>query len=360
MSRVELPGKRRGRRAGLEFHARLDLEGETVPADAVIPAPAGKGPVIQLAVARLDSVAETLLVIKRLFIALWIGAAVAGGVLIWIVVRRSLRPLGELQASIGALHEPASPQRIVLGRQPEELRPVTDELNRLLGRVEEALLRERTLTSNVAHELRTPLSGILASLETTLSRERSAEEYRRTSVECLESAKRLHWLVENLLSLARVEAGHVPVHRRTVNYAEVLATWWQPFAGRAAARRLRVEWAVQPGAGVETDAEFLRVVVNNLFDNAVSYAPEGGVIRIAADSRGHLSVANEAPEMDAASAGRAFDSFWRQDRARAAMDTHVGLGLSLCRKIAELLGGGISAQIEEPGNRFVVRVQVPA
>jgi len=214
------------------------------------------------------------------------------------------------------LDQTTAGQRICLPNPPSELAPVTAELNGLLDRVERALIRERTLNSNVAHELRTPIAGILSNLEVTLARLRSPEEYRESSEECFEIAKRMHWLVTNLLSVARIESGNVQLQNRVVTIASALREWWQPFAARAKDRGIHVTWDIDRDAELKTDPDFLRVVATNLFNNAVSYAPEGGRIRITADNLGSISVANQSASLDAEVLDRVFDPFWRNTEAR--------------------------------------------
>lgn len=356
-----LRGNRSARCVGIEFDVGqglrndddADERGSTVVAER-----AAAPTIIQLVIAKVDIVAPTLAAIRLPLIGLWTGCTILGGAIIWAVVQQSLRPLYQLKAQIGSLREGATGQRLRLPRQPMELEPVTEELNRLLERVEKALVRERTLTSNVAHELRTPIAGLLSTLEVTLTRLRSREEYRESAAECFEVAKRMNWLVNNLLSIARIEAGNVQLQRHDLGIGSALAEWWKPFEGRAAGRGLRVEWQIDPGARVETDPEFFRVVVTNLFDNAVSYAPEGGTIRVQATSEGAISVANPANGLNAEVIERAFEPFWRSTDSPDGNVAHAGLGLNLCKKIIELLGGRISAQLEQPDGSFVVRLEM--
>jgi signal transduction histidine kinase len=363
---VMLPGDLPGHCAGIEFDARRGLrnddeEDEEEPGSSPVPADEATPPsatIVQLVIAKVDTVGPTLEAIRRPLIRLWAGCTVLGGALIWVVVRRSLRPLDQLKFQIRSLEEGASGQRIALPHQPAELEPVTQELNRLLERVEKVLLRERTLTSNVAHELRTPIAGLLTTLEVTLNRLRSPEDYRESSEECFEIAKRMNWLVNNLLSITRLEAGNVRLQSRDVMIADVLTEWWKPFEARAAERGLRVDWQIDPDAAIETDPEFFRVVVTNLFDNAVSYTPEGGTIHVEADSDGAISVTNQASGLNAEVINHAFDPFWRNTESPEGQAAHAGLGLSLCRRIIELLGGRISAQLKERESLFVVRLEM--
>jgi signal transduction histidine kinase len=361
---VTLPDGRAARCVGIEFDVdqglRDDDDAEESRTDTTADsaaAPPG-ATTVQLVIAELDTVAPTLAAIRRPLIGLWTGCTILGGIIIWLVVGQSLQPLYQLKAQIGSLKEDTAGQRIRLPQQATELEPVTEELNRLLERVEKVLVRERTLTSNVAHELRTPIAGLLSTLEVTLNRVRSSEEYRESTTECFEIAKRMNWLVNNLLSITRIEAGNVQLEKHDVGIASALAEWWKPFENRATERSLSVEWQIDPGARIETDLEFFRVVVTNLFDNAVSYAPEGGTIRIHATSEGTISVANPANGLKAEVIERAFEPFWRNAGATDGEVAHAGLGLNLCKKIIELLGGRISAHLKQPDGLFVVRLEM--
>ena len=199
-------------------------------------------------------------------------ATLASG-LIYLIVRYALQPLRELRERIGSLDDTVDGQRIQLEDPPAELLPVTHELNRLLERVEQAIKRERRLTSNLAHELRTPVAGLLSSLEVTLSRPRNADRYRESAEECFGIAKQMHSLVNNLLSLSRIEAGNVQMQSHVVRLKDSLTEWWSPFEQDAAKKNITVDWIVDSNAKLETDPEFLRVVMNNLFENATCYAP---------------------------------------------------------------------------------------
>jgi signal transduction histidine kinase len=359
--RISLPDGRRGRCAGVRFDIQQglrsdeDMSGEARP-ERPITGDNRDSQIVQLTVAEPDTVRPTLTALRWPFLFLWAGCAVVGGFSTLMIVRGGLRPLTELRIQIGRLRGIVDGGRIELPRQPTELEPVTRELNRLLERVDEALERERMLTSSMAHELRTPIAGLLATLEVTLNRVRSGAEYQESARECFEIAKRMNWLVANLLSLARLEAGNVKLHPQPIALDTALAEWWKPFESQAQERRLRVAWKVEPGMCLRTDPEFLRVVVTNLFDNAVSYAREGGPICIEAGRDGVINVANEAVAVNAETVRRAFDLYWRSIESPEQKTGHAGVGLNLCRRIVELLGGRIGVEFREVGQMFVVSV----
>ena len=365
---IELPGGRDGRAVGLKWALRSDFDDEPDEVEVLDPAvsfalpqramgDAGAQVEMQLVVGKVDEAGATLAILRGQLLLVWVGCGLLAGLLAWLAIARGLTPLRRLSANIAELKEQESGQRIASTDLPKELQPVAQALNALLERVEQALIRERTLTSNVAHELRTPVAGILSILEVTLGRLRSSEEYRTSSQECLEIAKRMHWLVSNLLSVTRIEAGNVRLQTREICLNDYLREWWEPFQSRADDKGLFLDWRVDPNVVIETDPEFLRVVVSNLFDNAVAYTPAERSIRIEVSPEGGVAIANQALNLDAKIIDRVFDPFWREDESRDQVGVHVGLGLNLCRKIVTMLGGTISAEVKEYDELFEVRLE---
>jgi two-component system sensor histidine kinase QseC len=129
-----------------------------------------------------------------------------------------------------------------------------------------------------------------------------------------------------------------------VELAACVAATWQPFAARAAERRLRFNARVPVGT-VAVDPVLLRSILANLFDNAVDYAPEGGEITVAAEARGGLRVANPAGNLAADDVARFFERFWRKETARTG-GLHAGLGLNLARVFATAMGWRLTATLE--------------
>lgn len=352
---INLPGGKRGRAASATFITAVDEDEieENVAAGFDIQSES-----VTITVARIDTVTPMLASLSKLFVLVWLAASLAGGLLIWLNVRSTLRPLDSLRRQIGELRDGSRGGGVELENPPSELAPVTAELNRLIAKLEGAIVRERSLTSNVAHELRTPIAGLLSTLEVTLSRQREAAEYREASEDSFEIAKRMHWLVNNLLSMTRIEAGTVEVHNHIVELQPSLQEWWAAFQQRAGDKDIGVEWHIAPGARVETDPDFLRVVVTNLYDNAVSYTPRGGSITVSADAGGRIAIGNDAVDLSPGDAAKVFEPFWREDESRGDVGKHAGLGLSLCQKIVKLLGGNIRAAVPETGKRFEMTVEL--
>jgi signal transduction histidine kinase len=217
--------------------------------------------------------------------------------------------------------------------------------------------------AHAAHELRTPLAAMRARIELALSRPRSAKSYRAALQEALAIERRLETLVENLLLLNRPHREEPGFAMAAVALTPLLAQTWSDFFDRAEARHLRVSLCLPPdGLEVRTGKDLLAVVLRNLFDNAVSYAPPGGRIEISAAATVagcEISVANTNPGLGLQETRRVFEPFWRAGGEIASASHHTGIGLTLCQRVVGKLGGTINVRLT-PGNLFAVAVILPA
>jgi signal transduction histidine kinase len=282
------------------------------------------------------------------------------GVLTWLV-RRNLSSLSELAEQIEGVDDGSFTDRFQLASIPQELEPVVDTLNQLMERVQSTVAREKSFTSDVAHELRTPLAGIRSTLEVALSRPRTADSFRDSMNRCLRICNETQTIVETLLSLARIEAGEGSPRRELIDVESVLRKVWLHFADRSKQKEVLVSWDCDADLQLISDSDKLQVVLLNLFDNAVSYVDAGGWIRVGAEVRAglvELQVANSGCELAEEQVERIFESFWRADESRSSTGLHAGLGLALCRKIMIVLGGQISVSVEDGVFAALVRFAV--
>ena len=286
-----------------------------------------------------------------------VGVAASGlllciGFLI-LAVRVGLRPVRTLAADIAEIRD-LSTSGVTVTTQVAELEPIAGRLTELLARLAIAFERERELTGEVAHELRTPLSGLRVILEVVLDRERPAERYRTALVECLTITRETEGVVETLLALARLDANQAAVATLPVDVDQLVRDVLAASHARAQARRLVVITELA-AISRDTDRDKLRSVITNLVNNAVSYADDGGEVRVVLTSD-RLVVSNTGCTLDPVLLPKVFERFWRADHARSSPG-HVGLGLALCKKLMSLLGGDISVGIAD--GRFIATVVLP-
>lgn len=347
--------RRPHRAVGIQFMPAIEAESSSGPSEA----PAEHA--LVMVVAR-----DARTVHRQLALLRWLllgaagattGLALAVGVL---VVRRGLHPLSSIAARIALITENDLDTPIEGASIPCEIAPIRDRLNGLLARLKDAFERERRFSANVAHELRTPLAGMRATVEVTLARHRDADEYRCALSECLRIIDDMQAMVGNLLLLARIEAGQVAFRAEPVALCETAEASWKPFAARARQRGLAFDNRISSDLMLTCDRQSLATVLSNLFSNAVEYGDDGG--RVWAQARQadgciDIDVSNTGCRLSADQAARVFNRFWRADASRSDAGTHCGLGLSLVQRVMQALGGSAAALVED--GTFTLRLTFP-
>lgn len=265
------------------------------------------------------------------------------GLVAWLVIGRSLRPVTALQRTLTA-RQPLDLTPLPVAPIPTELRPLVEAFNGLLARVDEALQHERRFIADAAHELRTPLAVLIAhadlALRATTNEEKDAA-LRRLSAGVQRSAR----LSEQLLDLARLDTTTDSPQRVPVDLSELVVLLVRDFETLARERRQRITLNAEP-AVVIGDIDQLGILLRNLLDNAVRYAGEGGTIAVSCGpALGDgppgvvLRVADDGPGVPAVDRDRIFDRFYR---APGNGGRGSGIGLSLVARAAR----GHDARIE--------------
>ena len=271
---------------------------------------------------------------------------------VWYAVRRGLAPARRLAHVLDALDVDRLPDRLELERVPAELEPVAAKTEALVRRAGAALERERRTTADIAHELRTPITEVLTVSEVAL---RNGHD-EATSTQALgtvrDVASRMGRSVSTLLKLARIEMGNVAFEREEVPIGKIVIEMLSStsHASHESNGSLpSVENGVPSDATVMADRELLWIVVGNLLDNALAYCPPGGRVLCRFERDGaswRLTVENDAPELTDDDLRVLAEPFWRKDGARVDRD-HSGLGLALCRTLAEKGGLVLDLGLED-------------
>jgi two-component system phosphate regulon sensor histidine kinase PhoR len=230
--------------------------------------------------------------------------------------------------------------------------------NRRLERV------RQDFVANASHELKTPLASIKAYAETLIDGALDDPNVNRRFLQQIdEQADRLNMLVQDLLSLARLESGQDVFHHAPMVLSAALRTLFESQRGRAEAKGLEYELAIDPaadGAVVTADGEAIRQVLDNLIDNAIKYTPEPGRVRVSMRLQGAtavLEVADTGIGIPHDEQSRVFERFYRIDKARSRELGGTGLGLSIVKHIVNTLGGTITLQSRVGlGSTFTVRL----
>jgi two-component system sensor histidine kinase QseC len=361
---LALPDKRPGRAVALRFRPKVEdeQEGEDKPPAESTSARPVASQNLTLVVAR-----DTAALDRDLAMLRWLLAAAAGGTILLALlvaaatVRQGLRPLDALAARIAAIREDNLAAALPEDRMPAEMVPVVRRLNEFLARLEAAFQRERALTADVAHELRTPLAGMRSTMEVALSRARAAGDYQQALRDCLAIVGQTQAMADNLLALARLEGGQTVLCAQEVRLAELVEAAWRPHAAAARARGIAPESRLPADLEATADRDTLAMVLSNLLANAAEYTDDGGRIEIGGRSAGdhvELAIGNTGCRLTPQEAGHVFDRFWRGDAARAGTGVHCGLGLTLVQRGVAALGGTVAVKVD--GGVFAVALILPA
>ena len=242
-----------------------------------------------------------------------------------------------------------------------ELAAIETAVNRLLDRVESAFEKERRFSSDLAHELRTPIAELRTACEVGGQWPDDVEATREFFKDTGMIALQLEKIVATMLTLSRCENGTAPVQLRRICVQTLVRECWRHSAPAAEAKRLRFDDRLAPGLAVECDEDKLGIIVRNLVENAVAHSPPDTVVEChgAATPDGvELRLVNTAKDLERADLAHVFDRFWRKDAARSDR-SHIGLGLSIARGLCEMLGIRLSVDLRE-GRLFEARLVFPA
>jgi signal transduction histidine kinase len=218
---------------------------------------------------------------------------------------------------------------------------------RTLAPIEQAMERQQRFAAAASHELRTPLTVLQGSMEVALLSRRTPEEYERVLRQAAAEAERMGVLVTDLLTLARVQRDAQALSLGLLDLRDIVRealVGLRPLAqGKGQVLEVRLDGPLL----VEGDAGKLRQAVSNLLDNAVSYTPAGGVVRVSGSrERGRVlvQIRDTGPGIAPEHLPHLFEPFYRADRGRGGSDGHAGLGLALAAWIVRAHGGQLSVE----------------
>lgn len=277
----------------------------------------------------------------------------------WWLTSRAIRPVEDMSAAASRISAGNLSERIAGAAQDNELGRLAGVLNSTFARLEAAFDQQKQFTADASHELRTPIAVLISEAQTTLSRERSAAEYRETVQACLAAAQQMRQLTESLLALAHFDAGEERLKREPLDLVQEVRECVKLVRPLAAQRHVRIHCDLVP-APCHGDAERLRQVITNLLTNAIYYNREGGEVRVASrreNGEAILVVADTGIGIGAEDLRHLFERFFRADKSRSRAEGHSGLGLAISKAIVDAHGGRIEVTSQlGAGTEFTVRL----
>jgi signal transduction histidine kinase len=312
----------------------------------------------------LREVDESALLIRNSLLFSVLVAIIIISFSVVFAVKKGLIPLNALGEEIDAIGTQSGngfTQRLNSESLEMELVPIAICLNRLIDRVEESLRRERNFNANVAHELRTPVSELLALADTCMSRdnldERAVRSYRNTKT----IAQKMKNLITSLLELSRCESGQISTEVEIISLERFVREVSAPFESDISTKEIEFKRTVDSGAKLSTDPVLFGTILSNLIANAVEYTPEGGQIKLDVEVIGtdiQIALTNSSMyEFSDEDIERILDAFWRKEESRSNAK-HLGLGLSLVAAITAVLGIELAIDTPSP-ETFRIRLLCP-
>jgi two-component system, OmpR family, sensor kinase len=274
------------------------------------------------------------------------------------VAAAALRPVEAMRRRATSILPGEPARRLPVARSGDEIARLGTTLNEMLDRLQAAFVRERVFVADASHELRTPLAILKTEIELALKEGRSIEELRGALESAAEETDRLARLAEDLLVIARLDQGRVPIRAGDIDSQELLAHVAERMKGRA--RREGVSVVVSDARHLHVSGDRPRVeqALENMLDNALRYAREE--VRLSAVARDaviELHVRDDGPGFEPAVIDRAFERFVRGGSARSRGGS--GLGLAIVAAIAQSHGGNVHAA-NRSGGGADVWLELPA
>jgi two-component system, OmpR family, sensor histidine kinase QseC len=261
------------------------------------------------------------------------------GLWVWLATRHGLASLDGIARQI-ASRAPQQLQPVTPAAAPEEIRTMLEALNGLFQRVETALESERQFTADAAHELRTPLAALQAQLQVA-RRARNSEERDRSLAQLQSGLTRASHLVDQMLQLARLDPESGLPDPQQVDLAMLAEAVCADLGPLILDKNLDFALDAAPGSSVTGQAEWLRVLIRNLVDNAIRYTPAGGALRVTVSCTAgqcRLCVSDSGPGIPASERDAVLRRFHRLDQGT---QPGSGLGLAIVARIAELHGADL-------------------
>lgn len=307
---------------------------------------------------QIDSALHELLITLLFSLPILILIAAAGG---YYLVRRSLQPVEDIRANAELITFGNLSNRLPVAATGDALEHLSETLNQMLKRLEDAYQQASRFSADASHELRTPLTIMRTELESIVQEPQLAENLRERVGSVLEEAEYLSRITESLFAISRLDAGEAKMESKRLDLADVVVNTAEQMLLLAEEKKLDMEITAIRPVPVEGDQSRLRQVVVNLLDNAIKYTPPGGKIhvRVIADAPcALLEIQDNGIGISPDALPHVFDRFFRADSVRTRNVGGAGLGLAIVRSIVQAHGGWVKIE-STPGKGTLIVVELP-
>lgn len=294
--------------------------------------------------------------------AWWLGIAGGGVVLLGLIggaflVHRALKPVRDISDAAQKIATGDLTQRIPASASGSELGQLVHVLNSTFARLDAAFTQQAHFTADAAHELRTPVSVMLAEAQYGIASPCENSDHHEVFAASERAANRMRRLIDSLLKLARLDAGQETPERTPCDIAAITAECIESIHPLAEARGIRVHTEMNPSI-CTGDASQLSQVITNLLSNAIHYNDDEGEVRVSlrqGNGAVTVEVFNTGPGITTDDLPHIFDRFYRADKARSSSTGRTGLGLAIAKAIVQAHGGDIQvSSTPHQGATFIV------
>jgi two-component system heavy metal sensor histidine kinase CusS len=280
-------------------------------------------------------------------------AALATAGLGWMATRWGLSPLRRVTHMVAGISAERLADRLLASGLPTELKPLAAAFNAMLARLDDSFRRLSEFSSDIAHELRTPISNLMTQTQVALSSARDSNEYKEVLYSSLEEYERMAQMVGDMLYLAQADNGLLTPGQQSVNLGDETHGLFDYFEAWAEERG--VSLALTGSVTIPGDKLMLRRALSNLISNAIRHTPHGQTVQVSLTTHGDkaiVAVENPGPEIPAEHLPRLFDRFYRVDPSRQRKGDGAGLGLAIVKSIVDAHGGSIKVASVNQATRF--------
>ncbi|WP_162657639.1 sensor histidine kinase [Tuwongella immobilis] len=267
----------------------------------------------------------------------------------WLLIGLGLFPLKQLTLAVSQVTERDFRLPIELQSLPNELKPIAQRMTQMLDQLRAAFEREKQATADISHELRTPVAALMTTIEVSLRKPRTENQYRETLKDCRLITQQLSELVERVMTLACLDAGTVKLQPVTTDLRPVIDSCSLLIRPLAEEKGIRFTIETEHQIPITTDIDKLREILMNLLHNAVEYNRPNGSITLTASRQEEfieIRVTDSGVGISQDMLPRIFERFYRSDPSRQATGIHAGLGLSIVQEYVQRLGGRILVESE--------------
>jgi len=290
--------------------------------------------------------------------AICLIALLMTGATSWMATKRGLSALRDMAAVAERISASRIQDRIRTDMVSDELVSLAGSFNAMLDRLSDSLRRLKEFSSDIAHELRTPINTLMTQTQVSLSKSRSNDQYRDLLHSNLEEYERLARMIADMLFLAKADNGLIAPRTEEVvisHELQALVEFHEPVASERGVALVHAGEAC-----LAADRSMLRRAISNLIDNAIKHTQPGGVIVVCARVEGgdaRISVSNPGDDIPSEVQARIFDRFYRgSDSRHRQNDDGAGLGLAICASIVQAHGGEVGVVSSGGMTEFNVRI----